>query len=289
MNRKVIRKLIVEALSSEEISSLQDVSHDKEALKSTWRKLLKKHHPDRAKDNEKEEATATTQELNALYDQLSKKSSSSAKETDASSSSSQKSQDTKSQKNKEKPKQMSDDEISDKIDLASSLSVFYRFYKMLAGRYFENDKDYYGYLGNLERLIDNSENLDFVEKEIDSLHLLGYDNDLNFRTSFLSLCYLNRASVCLARGKPGFSDFKTFYKKAAENSYMNYTKEGQEIIASSLEAIDNIENLVSVWQTIRRFFASSDEELAKQIQKVSSLTSHNAFAWKLHQIYLKKK
>lgn len=287
MNRKHIRNLIIEALSKEEIESLKSVSNDQEELRAVWRRLLKKHHPDKAQDNEKESATATTQELNALYDKLSKQSSTKPV-SGTGSSSNQKNKEKTSQKNKSQQGQMSNNEIFVKINRAYNLSVFKNFYIMLANRYFgDNKEDLNGYLGNLMRLIFNSENLEFVEKEIDTLHLLGYDNDLNFRTSFLSLCYLNHAERCLAKGKSGFSDFKEAYKKAAENSYMNYSQEGQEIIDSSLEAIDNIENLVSVWQTIRRFFSNSDEELAKQIQKVSSLTSHNAFAWRLNQIYLK--
>tara|TARA_B100000035_G_scaffold201712_1_gene172544 strand:- start:1282 stop:2175 length:894 start_codon:yes stop_codon:yes gene_type:complete len=297
MNRKILRQFIIEALTAAERTSLYSNKDNEKELKKAYRKLLSKHHPDLAGDSEEEQldATETTQEINAIYDELTNKPQMSYEEP-AGSSSDGFQWDT----NPKMPGDFDDEELKEKIKNANNISGAYGFaelYVEFLRRQSERSARRALDRFNKVNMKDFKNLRDMIELEntIMSFNInLGENKDYkcNFDAVYKSLRALQEAANIISQsGASGLKKALIAYKIGAHYSPLNLTSQGKEEIKRSIDAFEKIVKKMSALKRIKYMWLGASkqekEEMHDLITSVSSLNSVEGFHYKLYHLILK--
>lgn len=303
MNKNLIRKLIIEVLSDLEKDQLYSNRDNEEKLKKVYRKLLIKHHPDRAGESKEEqlEATATTQEINNIYDELTNKPQMSYEEPSGSRSYYDSSSDGfQWDTNPKMPGDFDDEELKEKIKNANNISGAYGFaelYVEFLRRQSERSARRALDRFNKVNMQDFKNLRDMIELEntIMSFNInLGENKDYkcNFDAVYKSLRALQEASNIISQsGMSGLSKALIAYKIGAHYSPLNLTSQGREKIKKSINAFEEIVKRTGFLKRVKYMWLGASkqekEAMSDLINSVSSLNSVEGFHYKLYHLILK--
>ena len=305
MNRKILRKIIIEALNDAEREQLYSNSNDKDKLKKAYRKLIAKHHPDRAGDSDEaqKEATTTAQEINSIYDELSNKPAVTHDEPVGSKKTSQRKGSNDGfqwDMNPETPSDFNDEVLKEKIKDAKTISGAYGFAEL-----------YIEFLRRQDRRAANIAVKKFNEvntKEFSSPmdiakpenQLIGFKikfgteakTQCSFDDIYKSLRMLEETSIILSKkGLGGLGEALERYKVGAYFSPLRTTPDGRNKISESIEAFEKIVKTMSFFKRVKYMWMGASkkekDEMLTMINNVSSLNSVEGFHRTLYHLILK--
>jgi len=305
MNRKMLRKLIIEAITDSERDQLYSNRDDKKELKKAYRKLLVKYHPDRAgdSDDEQADATETTQEINSIYDELSNKPTMTYSEPQGSKRTSQNQGSNdgfKWDENPKMPKDFNNEELKKGIKDAKTVSGAYGFSEL-----------YVEFLRRQDRRTANIAVKKFNEvnaKEFSNLadikkpenQIMGFKvkfgtdskTQCSFDDVYKSLRILEETSIILTKkGLSGLGEALERYKLGAYFSPLRITPDGRNKISESIAAFEKIVKTMGFFKRVKYMWMGTSKkeknEMLSLINKVSSLNSVEGFHRTLYHLILK--
>jgi len=305
MNRKVLRQIIVEALTDAEREQLYSKRNDKKELRKAYRKLLGKYHPDLAgkSDEEQADATETTQEINAIYDELSNKPDMTYDEPKGSkrTSSRQGSSDGfQWDTNPKMPGDFSDGELKEKIKDAQTVSGVYGFAELYVEFLRRQDRR----AANIAIKKFNEVNMKEFSNPMDitkpEFRLIGFKvkfgteskTQCSFDDIYKSLRMLEETSIILSKkGLSGLGEALERYKVGAYFSPLRITSDGRNKINESIEAFEKIVKAMGFFKRVKYMYIGASkkekDEMLSLINSVSSLNSVEGFHRTLYHLILK--
>ena len=305
MNREVLRKLIIEALTDVEKDQLYSKRDNKKELKKAYRKLLSKYHPDRAGDSgeEQADATETTQEINSIYDELSNKPTMTYNEPKGSKRTSQRqgsSDGFQWDTNPKMPGDFNDEELKEKIKDAKTISGAYGFAELYIEFLRRQDRR----AANIAVKKFNEVNMKEFSNPMDITkpehQLIGFKvkfgtdskTQCSFDDIYKSLRMLEETSIILSKkGLGGLGEALERYKIGAYFSPLRITQDGRNKISESIAAFEKIVKTMGFFKRVKYMYmgasAKEKKEMLDLINKVSSLNSVEGFHRTLYHLILK--
>ena len=294
MNRKILRYLIIEALTDAERKQLYSKRNDEKELKKVYRKFLIKYHPDRAGETKEEklDATETTQEINAIYAELSSK----PEMTQSSKSNDGFQWDT----NPKMPSDFNDEELKSKIKDAQTVSGAYGFAELYVEFLRRQDRR----SANMAIKKFNEVNMKEFDNASDVMNvenkLIGFgvkfgtekNTQCSFDDIYKSLRMLEETSIILSKkGLSGLKEALERYKLGAHFSPLRITSAGRNKISESITAFEEIVKRMGFFKRVKYMYmgasAKEKQEMLNLINKVSSLNSVEGFHRTLYHLILK--
>lgn len=293
MNRKLIRKMLIEALDPSDIDLLKNAG-DERARTRVYRKLSAKYHPDRGG------TTEDMQELNVLKDRLDNprgtRRTGYTHPEDFDSGGDGFPWDT----NPKTPNEFSDEELKAKIVDAVTIEgpngfseLYVEFLRRRGGSKAKSALDRY----NKVNMSNFSEPEDILKRENNIAHFrIAFGREKGNRVSFdcvyKSLRMFQETTKILTNdGHGGLSKALRAYKIGAKYSPLKTTAKGRREIKESIEAFEEIVSKMSFLKRLKYMWlgakSSEKEEMRRLINKVSSLNSVEGFHHTLYHLILK--
>jgi hypothetical protein len=297
MNRKLIRKMLLEALDPADIDLLKNAA-DESARTKVYRKLAAKYHPDRGGE------LSDMQELNDMKERLDNPSGTRSQEythpDDVASGMSGSGDGFPWDTNPKMPNEFSEEELKAKIFDAVTIGGAYGFSELYVE--FLRRKGGQAAKISLERynkvnMSTFSEPEDILKKENNIAHfkiVSGQEkgNRVSFDCVYKSLRMLQETTrILTSDGHGGLSKALRAYKIGAKYSPLKTTAKGRREIQESIEAFEEIVTKMSFLKRLKYMWlgakSSEKEEMRRLINKVSSLNSVEGFHYTLYHLILK--
>lgn len=291
-----LRMIIREALDPKDKAGLEALAGDENAVarKKLFRKLSKKYHPDRNRDNP--DATQDFQELSSLYDSLEDDGMPFVNRGDDSESDPfHDYYDPQTTPIHE----MSEEEIMAEIMLPKSIDSYVNHYQEMAKKKLgEGTAEYKNALKAINEILadyDEDQMLDYIHyvkrvpKPVNEKFLkfnkLGFEKK-EILYPFISILFLEEAYHKISLGD--FSSFVDYYTVGANHSRMRL-KDGKESLNKSFGALSKIIGKLGLISKFVKFFGFGSEPLTvKDVESVSSFGADLPISHALY-VYLNNK
>lgn len=280
--------IIREALDPKDKADLEALAGDENAVarKKLFKKLSKKYHPDKNKDNP--DATQDFQELSSLYDSL----------VDDGMPFVNRGDDSESDPfhDYHDPQttpihEMSDDAIMEEIMLPKDIESYVKYYEEMAKRILgEDTAEYSEALDAIDEILDDYDR----DQMLDYIHRVGgrpmpvNEKFLNFNKlgikesrilyPFISILFLEEAYHKISLGD--FSSFVDYYTVGANNSRMRF-KDNKESLKKSFGALSKIISKLGLISRVTSYFKGG----SLTVEDVESVSSFGADLPISHALY----
>lgn len=291
MNRKLIRKILFEALDPSDIDLLKNAA-DENARKKVYRKLSAKYHPDRGG------STEDMKELNVIKDRLDNPGGRNNQDYTHP-------DDTSGDgfpwdMNPPEPNEFSDEELKAKIVDAVTIEGEYGFSELYV-EFLRRKEDSRKHAAlkryNKVNMSTLSEPEDILKPENVIAHFkIAFGKEKGNRVSFDCVykslrMFQETTRILTNEGLGGLSKALRAYKIGAKYSPLKTTAQGRRKIQESVEAFEEIVAKMSFLKRIKYMWLgakqSEKEEMRSLINKVSSLNSVEGFHHTLYHLILK--